>query len=523
MLDEYWVKYKGRVQGPFTLSQLNRGIKRGKLSRSHSVSSDRRTWRPLGDVMAEAMAAPPPPPTSEGFPLTPDQGVPQAPFAQPAAHQPAAHQPAAPSPQAHTPAASHGAGQPVTSAFAPGAAPAVHPESRQVSAEGGDAAGWLYAHGPKITRQILIGGIAVVVAFLIPFMVGPDGQLLWLWQTFNLMPTAFQTGMIVWSLTGVAMIVLALCTDGLARSIPTVAVGVLSVILIIAVCSTAIPTGPAVILFTSVLMCASLVALSKWRMTGPTRARRALTCIIGSLVALASLIGLITTISELSQRGGIDLPSEIRSAATVFTVLGFVMLACGMTAGILGILCVNAHASRSLMRLCGVFAGLVPALLSGLFATGACFGALTELRGSDISWVYPMIAMVYIFAISPLFLLGGFGGALYELLLTCSASAQQRALSQPPAPAIGHAPAPQAVHHAPPGAHVHNTPAPPAPPTPAAPDPFARPQAPPADPFAQAAPDPFAQAAPDPFAQAPPQPPPPPPPPPPSSGQNPFP
>ena len=50
MADTYYVKYKGRVQGPFTLDQLKHGLKIGKLSRSHHVSSDRKHWQALGDV-----------------------------------------------------------------------------------------------------------------------------------------------------------------------------------------------------------------------------------------------------------------------------------------------------------------------------------------------------------------------------------------------------------------------------------------------------------------------------------------
>jgi hypothetical protein len=50
MSEEYYVKYKGRLQGPFTVKQLKSGLESGKLSRSHLASIDRRNWVPLGEV-----------------------------------------------------------------------------------------------------------------------------------------------------------------------------------------------------------------------------------------------------------------------------------------------------------------------------------------------------------------------------------------------------------------------------------------------------------------------------------------
>ena len=50
MSDNYFVKYKSRLQGPFTVSQLNKLMKKGKLTRSHLVSQDRKTWVALGEI-----------------------------------------------------------------------------------------------------------------------------------------------------------------------------------------------------------------------------------------------------------------------------------------------------------------------------------------------------------------------------------------------------------------------------------------------------------------------------------------
>ena len=50
MSEQYFVKYKGRLQGPFSVDQLKTLMKRGKLTRSHLVSEDRKTWVALGDI-----------------------------------------------------------------------------------------------------------------------------------------------------------------------------------------------------------------------------------------------------------------------------------------------------------------------------------------------------------------------------------------------------------------------------------------------------------------------------------------
>ena len=50
MSEQYFVKYKKRLQGPFSVDQLKTLLKRGKLTRAHLVSEDRRTWVALGDL-----------------------------------------------------------------------------------------------------------------------------------------------------------------------------------------------------------------------------------------------------------------------------------------------------------------------------------------------------------------------------------------------------------------------------------------------------------------------------------------
>jgi uncharacterized protein DUF4339 len=45
----YFVKHRGRVQGPLTIDDVQRAIKRGRVTRAHSVSRDGISWAPASD------------------------------------------------------------------------------------------------------------------------------------------------------------------------------------------------------------------------------------------------------------------------------------------------------------------------------------------------------------------------------------------------------------------------------------------------------------------------------------------
>lgn len=57
----YYVRSRGRVQGPFTLDELKMRAKRRKLSRFEQVSTDQVNWSPASQF-AEIFPPPPPPP-----------------------------------------------------------------------------------------------------------------------------------------------------------------------------------------------------------------------------------------------------------------------------------------------------------------------------------------------------------------------------------------------------------------------------------------------------------------------------
>lgn len=47
--EQYYIRVRGRVQGPFETDQLHSMAKRGQFSRLHEVSNDGNTWRPASE------------------------------------------------------------------------------------------------------------------------------------------------------------------------------------------------------------------------------------------------------------------------------------------------------------------------------------------------------------------------------------------------------------------------------------------------------------------------------------------
>ena len=49
MSDQFYVRIRGRVQGPYDTDKLRSLVRRGQLSRMHEVSVDKKTWKQAGD------------------------------------------------------------------------------------------------------------------------------------------------------------------------------------------------------------------------------------------------------------------------------------------------------------------------------------------------------------------------------------------------------------------------------------------------------------------------------------------
>lgn len=68
MPSSFYIRVKGRVQGPFDLKKLKLMAQLGQLSRIHQVSQDQVSWRKAGEF-AELFQAPPSSPKTDGYAL----------------------------------------------------------------------------------------------------------------------------------------------------------------------------------------------------------------------------------------------------------------------------------------------------------------------------------------------------------------------------------------------------------------------------------------------------------------------
>jgi hypothetical protein len=408
MQDQYWVKYKGRVQGPFTLSQLKGGVSRGKLSRSHSVSMNRRTWNSLGDTLAEIEAARAAAEAEIAIEATSDSiGI----------SQPSE---ASPTDTAQMPQA---------------AATQLSPPPTMTVAQ--MAANTLRSEAGVFMAFMLAGGIAVVLWQMLPILIAnvPDfdgsemvvkSKPIWLWGLVDEMPGFAVLVFVLIALTGIAMIVVSATTRGLGRAIPIVAAW--SLIYLIVVGSFDADETVAITIPGAVLYLAAVVlwAAVKWRAGSVTTPRRVIACVAGSLLALASLILLIQFAVDIGQS---DAPfkKEDGTLNTLLLVIAITLtlgLSFAITAGTMGILLVRPLASKTISYVCDIFVRISMAILFScitVFASTASMALLPVPVGGS-NTVFSIIVATVQYALIPLMVLYSIGYATYELMLSCSAT-----------------------------------------------------------------------------------------------------
>lgn len=49
-MSQYYVRWRGKIMGPFQISQLQSMLQRNQLTRHHEISDDRQNWCPAGQV-----------------------------------------------------------------------------------------------------------------------------------------------------------------------------------------------------------------------------------------------------------------------------------------------------------------------------------------------------------------------------------------------------------------------------------------------------------------------------------------
>ena len=403
MADTYYVKYKGRVQGPFTLNQLKHGLKIGKLSRSHHVSSDRKDWQALGDVPG-IMPTPEPTPTAS---------APAAPL------EPPASSTEAPAQQTPPPTES-----------APSAAPT--DPSTQYDPR------WAASQSQRLIRGLLTAcGICMLLFVFLPLLIMdlPNGtRVLWWWSAWSDLNASIQALLIFLVLGGAGLISVANATKGLPRAITTLAILFFMILLMQKA------GGSGDFKYAGDFMLATLfliplglmLATTQWRQLGPTIARRVMTCVICSIFTLTAAIWFLDYLFEIDFD---DLGTGL--AATVMigvVVMNFAVFGLGVTAGILGIRLVAPLATADSIKRCRLLSKIVFVLLF----IGICIITLVEIvDGTSNAEIMSLLIMMIRIAGLGLFafVMMSYCGC-YELMITCSTMALERPVKETTQPVV---------------------------------------------------------------------------------------
>jgi hypothetical protein len=323
MNEEYYVKYKGRLQGPLTINQLKRGLKSGKLTRLHMVSKNRRAWVPLGDL--DDFTEPPPAtvPTETRVDISgQSQSVP---------------------PTQKT-RADCGSEQPQ-------ACREVVRGATQYNAIGDST---------KIMGWVLVSGIALLAALTLPIVVIVLNKNIvgftFLWDVWTGLDGYGKFKMIFIATSGITLVVVSTTTKGLPRAITTI-VAVTSLVIIL---NTKNYNNAMIRISVILVTCGVLSASLRWLLSGPSLVRRKFVCVASSIAAGVSIFFAIfyAVDIELQINRLQILPPYNYTIEVMHLILGPIGFGFGIAAGIIGILQIKQSSSLQNAYLALVFTGL---------------------------------------------------------------------------------------------------------------------------------------------------------------------
>jgi hypothetical protein len=397
MGDNYFVKYKSRLQGPFSISQLKVLMKKGKLTRAHLVSEDRKTWVALGEIKGIAKES------------TTSQELKPAAVAPPTnMHQ----------------------GQPVNTAQPP-MQPVGNPQDYGQQQPGIAVQPNQYSLNPATALELvskrimgwtMTSGILFAVMIIFPLMIitfGNESKILWTWSGWENYSATLKFLFVYTILASAALIVISVTTRGLARAITTLGIVLVACMLLL---SNSFEANVASLMIAAMTIpCAILAATFQWKRLGPTMPRRVIICVAGGITALISAYYAIEMLIEMDLKELDGAPSEVTTLAVGAVILFFAGLGLGIASGVLGILQVKPNANPLSISLGLVFSRIAPVctLLAIVFIAG--IGFIEE--AGDLG-AFPLIAVRLI--VAPLALLVLIECGTYELMLACSSFASNQ-------------------------------------------------------------------------------------------------
>jgi len=405
MSDSYFVKYKSRLQGPFSIDQLKLLMKRGKLTRAHLVSEDRKTWVALGEIkgiVKETTTTQ----ESEHVADTPPQNV----------HQ----------------------DQPVGTAQPP-MQPIGNPQQYDQQHTGIDGQPNQYSLNPATALElmskrfmgwIMTSGIILAVMIVLPISIitfGNKSEILWSWSGWEQYPANIKFLFIYTILASAALIVISVTTRGLARAVTTLGIVFVAGMLLL---SNSFEANEGILrVALMVIPCAILAAAFQWKRLGPTLPRRVIICVVGGITALVCTSYTIEMLIEMDLAELDGAPSEVTTMAIFAIIMCVAGLGLGIASGVLGILQVKPDASTSTSNLGLVFSRIAPVcLLLGflVLVLGIGMALANQFNEHSILGAFSLLAVRMI--VAPLALLVLIECGTYELMLVCSSFATK----QPP-------------------------------------------------------------------------------------------
>jgi len=399
MSKNYFVKYKGRLQGPFSVAQLKTLMKRGKLTRAHLVSEDRKTWEALGEIRGIAEETP----------------VAQAPTAEAVSTpEPTSVQNQPPHPE-HPPANLN------------------QPDSAQQYSTTGDQTFLTPSSALELLSKRFMGwtmtcGIVLAAMIILPVSIitfGDESRILWSWSGWEGYSATTKFLFIYTILCSAGLIAISVTTKGLPRAVTTLSIVFVACTLLLsedgdieeAILRVALMAIP----------CAILAATFQWRNLGPTVTRRVMTCVFGGITAVICVSFAIEMLIDIDLDALDGAPSEVTSFTVFAIIMSIIGLGLGIACGVLGILQVKPEATRSSANIGLIFSRIAPVcILLGFLILIIGIGMLLAYETSEGGFMGAFTLFTVRMVVAPLALLVLIECGTYELMLVCSSFMSSR-------------------------------------------------------------------------------------------------